>query len=211
MKKDFAILMSWMIRYSMLLVVFVFFPVFTLFLAKNYEHKAMIFADTHAADIHQYTHPEEISTLDQQIATTLQHINDDITGDWAQIKDDTYVLRIKQDNSFEEYYKRDKFAWGTWRVYSALASSTPESVAMNTQASSSALPTQTTTSINIDIPGYFLYRVQLDPDSKGDRFTYRIYQLNGDSLTLVRIDNDKILTFTRSTSTVPMKSADKKT
>jgi hypothetical protein len=135
--------------------------------------------------------------LSQQEASYLENINNNIANNWTSDTDQKYELRVGSDNAFSEYYSDDKFGWGEWRVYSA------------TSTGSSTVTVDTVKPLYIknaeDTYKFYLERIQRDPDSKGEKYLYEVYFVDPFKLILVRVDNSKILSFVRSSSTITTK------
>ena len=197
MKRDLSILCSWMIRYIHVLIVFILFPlfIFTYGSVAHQNESSLVVASPVQSIV------EEVSAsriLSQQEASYLENINNNISNNWTSDTDEKYELRINPNNSFDEYYDGDKFGWGQWRVYSATSTATSSVVLGNIK------PLQILD--NGDVYKFYLEKSQEDPDSKGEKYIYQVYVVDAFKLALVRVDNGKVLSFVRSTSTVSKKS-----
>ncbi len=195
MKKDLSIIFSWIVRYGHVLIVFVVFPLFIFSYGKVTNQKDFsVVADPVSVVVNEST---ALRILSQQEASYLENINNNIANNWISDTDKKYELRIGSNNSFDEYYDDDKFGWGEWRVYSATSTAT------------SSVSIDSLTSLYIkngdDTYRFYLERIQRDPDSKGEKYIYEVYFVDTLKLILVRVDNNKILSFVKASSTVAFK------
>ncbi len=197
MKRDLSILFSWIVRYGHVLIVFILFPLFIFSYGKVavQQDAPNIVVNPTSAILSGVTNSRILS---QQEATYLQNINNNIANNWTSDTDKKYELRVGSNNSFDEYYSDDKFGWGEWRVYSAIS----------TASSSVVIEHVKSIQINTDEGTYkfYLERIQKDPDSKGEKYVYEVYFVDPLKLILVRVDNSKVLSFVRSSTTVSTKS-----
>ncbi len=197
MKRDLSILFSWIVRYGHVLIVFILFPLFIFSYGKVavQQDAPNIVVNPNSAILSGVTNSRILS---QQEATYLQNINNNIANNWTSDTDKKYELRVGSNNSFDEYYNDDKFGWGEWRVYSA------------TSTDSSSVMIENIKPIQIkseeDTYRFYLERIQKDPDSKGEKYVYEVYFVDPLKLILVRVDNSKMLSFVRSSTTVSTKS-----
>lgn len=195
MKKDLSIIFSWIVRYGQVLIVFVVFPLFIFSYGKVTNQKDFsVVADPVSVVVNESS---ALRILSQQEASYLENINNNIANNWISDTDRKYELRVGSNNSFDEYYDDDKFGWGEWRVYSATSTAT------------SSVSIDSLTSLYIkngeDTYRFYLERIQRDPDSKGEKYVYEVYFVDPLKLILVRVDNNKILSFVKATSTAPFK------
>lgn len=196
MKKDLSILFSWIVRYGHVFIVFIIFPLFIFSYGKVTVQKD--YSDIVASPVSIIVSEVNKSRiLSQQEASYLENINNNIANNWTSDTDQKYELRVGSDNAFSEYYSDDKFGWGEWRVYSA------------TSTGSSTVTVDTVKPLYIknaeDTYKFYLERIQRDPDSKGEKYLYEVYFVDPFKLILVRVDNSKILSFVRSSSTITTK------
>lgn len=195
-KKDLSILFSWIVRYGHVFIVFIIFPLFIFSYGKVTVQKD--YSDIVASPVSIIVSEVNKSRiLSQQEASYLENINNNIANNWTSDTDQKYELRVGSDNAFSEYYSDDKFGWGEWRVYSA------------TSTGSSTVTVDTVKPLYIknaeDTYKFYLERIQRDPDSKGEKYLYEVYFVDPFKLILVRVDNSKILSFVRSSSTITTK------
>jgi hypothetical protein len=192
-KRDLSILFSWIVRYGHVLIIFILFPLFVFSYGKVTVQKDS--SDVVASPVSVIVSEVNNSRiLSQQEASFLENINNNLANNWTSDTDQKYELRIGSNNSFDEYYNDDKFGWGEWRVYSATSTASSSVTIENIK------PIQIKN--NEDTYKFYLERVQRDPDSKGERYVYEVYFVDPIKLILVRVDNNKMLSFVRSSSTV---------
>lgn len=210
-KSKNSLALTFVIKITFLIILFVGIPYFLVSVLGKYQQKATGIIDEESAVLQIQTEKEkQMKVLTQVEANTLSQINDFIGGTWVSERDGRYKIQIDLNNKFSEYYDDTKEGFGVWRVFAAsqndvdLSNSpeiaegdeTPSGVEIqNTPGSntvdvtSSAEPAAYTKK-QFDNPAaddskYFFQKQQYEPGHKGEQYVYQIQQLDTDKFILV--------------------------
>ncbi len=185
---------SLIIRAAFVALLFLGVPVFIALIARGYDGKASGILDQSSAlaDIHGSSGPGQMKVLTQKEADTLQHISRIIVAEWESAQDGKYVLKMKDNNAFEEYYEGKKEGFGTWRIFSAQSSGEALSALSNA--------TSTASDASLGASSYYLLKTQSEAGHKGEKYVYEIQSLDEGSLVLFYLNTARPLMFTRASS-----------